>query len=240
MIFNILLVIHFVSDFYLQNDSKVERKSNQDLLTWKFYKTEMFKHTILYVFLSSVIFTLFSSDDIFDYIIVVGIFFSHGAIDIIKIQFSKRYEKCKIHLFLLDQVIHISILYFLSMYILSEFEPLEWIEVSNTLVLYALIILLLGKTANVVFGILFDNFKPDRNDTDDGHKNAGGLIGIMERLLIFILLVSGNIGSIGFIIAAKSVARFKKLSETQFGEYFLLGTLFSVLYTLLVYYLFLV
>ncbi|AUD65645.1 hypothetical protein BK011_08050 [Tenericutes bacterium MZ-XQ] len=238
MIFNLLLIFHFLSDFYLQNDTKVEMKANQKLLTLKFYKTEMFKHVLLYIIVSSLVFTLFVSNDVIDYLIVICAFLTHGVIDVIKIKLNKKYDGLKKQLFLLDQTIHILILYFVSEYIVNNFSILEWISIDNSYLLYILIILLLGRTANIIFGILFENYKPENQTIDDGHKNAGGLIGIMERILIFVFLVSGNIGSVGFIIAAKSVARFKKLSETQFGEYFLLGTLYSVLFTLLTYYIF--
>jgi hypothetical protein len=238
MIFNFLLIVHFLADFYLQNDTKVEMKANQKLCTKKFYKTEMFKHVLLYIIISSLVFTLFVSNDVVDYVVIICAFVSHGVIDVIKIKLNKKYGGLKKHLFLLDQTIHILILYFVSEYIVNNFSKLEWITINNSYLLYILVILLLGRTANIIFGILFETYKPENKTIDDGHKNAGGLIGIMERILIFVFLVSGNIGSVGFIIAAKSVARFKKLSETQFGEYFLLGTLYSVLYTVLVYYIF--
>jgi hypothetical protein len=238
MIFNLLLIFHFLADFYLQNDMKVEIKATQKFWTLKFYKTEMFRHVLLYIIISSLVFTLFVSNNVVDYLIVICAFLTHGVIDVIKIKLNKKYDGLKKYLFLLDQTIHILVLYFVSQYIVDNFSILEWISIDKTYLLYILIILMLGRTANIIFGILFENYKPENKSVDDGHKNAGGLIGIMERFLIFVFLVSGNIGSVGFIIAAKSVARFKKLSETQFGEYFLLGTLYSVLYTVLVYYIF--
>lgn len=63
---------------------------------------------------------------------------------------------------------------------------------------------------------------------------TGRLIGIVERLLIMLLAVAGQYGAIGFVLAAKSIARFKKLDDQQFAEYYLLGTLLSALIALLV------
>lgn len=64
---------------------------------------------------------------------------------------------------------------------------------------------------------------------------AGKWIGILERILIVIFLYSNQFASIGFIIAVKSLARFKMLENKIFSEYYLMGTMISVVYTFIVY-----
>ncbi|GIN70303.1 hypothetical protein J14TS2_07780 [Bacillus sp. J14TS2] len=59
-------------------------------------------------------------------------------------------------------------------------------------------------------------------------RSRGKLIGYIERLLVIILTVIGAYPSIAFIIAAKSIARFKQLDDRNWSEYFLLGTLTSI------------
>ncbi|MBO0992970.1 DUF3307 domain-containing protein [Bacillus sp. SD088] len=59
-------------------------------------------------------------------------------------------------------------------------------------------------------------------------RSRGKLIGYIERLLVIILTVIGAYPSIAFIIAAKSIARFKQLNDRNWAEYFLLGTLTSI------------
>ncbi len=68
----------------------------------------------------------------------------------------------------------------------------------------------------------------------DGHAlpaglpNGGRLIGILERGIIFMLIVAGQPAGIGFLIAAKSVLRFETTSKDQSaGEYVIVGTLAS-------------
>ncbi|MHB8892712.1 MAG: DUF3307 domain-containing protein [Candidatus Limnocylindrales bacterium] len=56
----------------------------------------------------------------------------------------------------------------------------------------------------------------------------GATIGALERLLIVVLLLTGAEAAVGFVIAAKTIARFKQLDERGFAEYYLLGTLASV------------
>ena len=58
--------------------------------------------------------------------------------------------------------------------------------------------------------------------------SRGRLIGYIERLLVISLVIVAAYPSIAFIIAAKSIARFKQLDDRNWAEYFLLGTLISI------------
>jgi hypothetical protein len=61
----------------------------------------------------------------------------------------------------------------------------------------------------------------------------GRAIGSLERALALTLVLLGEYGAVGWIIAAKSLARFKALEEREFAEYFLIGTLASFLLAVL-------
>jgi Protein of unknown function (DUF3307) len=61
-----------------------------------------------------------------------------------------------------------------------------------------------------------------------GLKNGGRAIGMLERGLIFLLVMVGQPGGIGFLIAAKSVLRFGTVGDDRaFSEYVIIGTLAS-------------
>ena len=65
---------------------------------------------------------------------------------------------------------------------------------------------------------------------DESLPRGGQLIGRLERLMIFMLVLAGQAGAIGFLIAAKSVLRFNELArdrELRIGEYVIIGTLAS-------------
>jgi len=67
----------------------------------------------------------------------------------------------------------------------------------------------------------------------------GNKIGSLERLLILLLLYANQFGVIGFVFTAKSIARWKNLSESKdFAEYYLVGTFLSVIIVVAVYYIF--
>jgi hypothetical protein len=64
----------------------------------------------------------------------------------------------------------------------------------------------------------------------EAEYNAGRVIGIVERYLMFgVLLFSDNYEALAFILAAKGFARFKQMEQRTYAEYVLIGTLLSTL-----------
>ncbi len=64
--------------------------------------------------------------------------------------------------------------------------------------------------------------------TTGSPARVGEAIGVLERLLIVTFVMTGAEAAVGFVIAAKTLARFKQLDDRGFAEYYLLGTLASV------------
>ena len=71
-------------------------------------------------------------------------------------------------------------------------------------------------------------------DDDKGLKGAGRIIGCLERGITYIFASSGEYGAISFILAAKSITRFNELKDRKFAEYYLIGTLMSILFAIIV------
>lgn len=68
-----------------------------------------------------------------------------------------------------------------------------------------------------------------------GLPQAGRMIGLLERALIFLMVLAGQPAGIGFLIAAKSVLRFDTASKDQrASEYVIIGTLASFGWALLI------
>lgn len=100
-----------------------------------------------------------------------------------------------------------------------------------------LVILICGKPAAVFISLLFETIfesaectdrQANSNEENDSVK-IGALIGILEREIILILGIMGQYGAIGFVLTAKSLARFKQLEKQSFAEKYLVGTLLSSL-----------
>lgn len=72
------------------------------------------------------------------------------------------------------------------------------------------------------------------NGSDWQTLRAGRVIGVLERWLIVTLVLISQYALLGLVLTAKSIARFRQLEEARFAEYYLLGTLYSLLIALLV------
>ncbi|NPV54592.1 MAG: DUF3307 domain-containing protein [Firmicutes bacterium] len=62
---------------------------------------------------------------------------------------------------------------------------------------------------------------------------AGKYIGIVERTFMLTLVLVNAFQSLGFVLTAKSLARFSELNDMKFAEYYLVGTLTSATVALL-------
>lgn len=67
-----------------------------------------------------------------------------------------------------------------------------------------------------------------------GLKGAGMVIGIAERVMVLTFVLVNQYTAITVIFAAKSIARFNELKDRKMAEYYLIGTLVSITFALLV------
>jgi len=74
--------------------------------------------------------------------------------------------------------------------------------------------------------------KTDETITDQQY-NTGRVIGMLERIFIYLFTIAGQYAAIGFILTAKGVVRYKEFENRTFAEYVLIGTLLSALLALL-------
>jgi len=73
----------------------------------------------------------------------------------------------------------------------------------------------------------------DEAAVDEEDYGAGRVIGILERVLVYHLVLNDQYSAIGLVLAAKSFTRFKDLEKRQRAEYVLIGTLASTLLAML-------
>jgi hypothetical protein len=89
--------------------------------------------------------------------------------------------------------------------------------------------------------LLLKSFQPD--DLPVGMPNAGRMIGYLERALILTFLIIGQPTLIGFVLTVKAIYRYGDIqgdcnTKMKLSEYFIIGTLISVLLTVLIYVVF--
>lgn len=111
-------------------------------------------------------------------------------------------------------------------------EVLKWI----------LALLLVLRPTNIALKELIGYRKPsnptsEQNESEKHETSfpeTGAIIGSLERVVILILASLGQYAAIALVIADKSMARYKRISESSaFAEYYLLGTLASLMVALI-------
>jgi hypothetical protein len=75
--------------------------------------------------------------------------------------------------------------------------------------------------------------EPKKEAGEVDPERMGATIGVLERLLVVVLIPAGGPAAVGFVVAAKTLARFKELNKKRFAERYLLGTMASVTVALL-------
>ena len=109
---------------------------------------------------------------------------------------------------------------------------------TNKLLIALIVFLVVTIVTGIFIKIFINDLMPEKSTSDainaisdstasNGAKNGGFIIGILERILIFISMLIDYYSIIGFILTAKSIARFNKLSDQRFAEYFIIGNLIS-------------
>lgn len=99
-------------------------------------------------------------------------------------------------------------------------------------VIYTFFIYIIGYilaiwVSHIIVKKIIEKFKP--KNVKDSVMGAGTVIGILERIFTITFVLVGEYTAIALVIAAKSIARFEELKERGFAEYYLIGTLSSIL-----------
>ncbi len=133
----------------------------------------------------------------------------------------------------------------LGFYILSFYNMLGMSITPSLFLRFIFVLLVIGKPGNIIIRELNNKDKiidlskkekyiiiDDKSNISDEteYKNAGKCIGILERILIVILVILNQYAAVGLIFAAKSLTRYNKIiTIPSFAEYYLVGTLLSLL-----------
>ena len=247
--FLFLLLIHVIGDYYFQSNELAKRKCTSIL--------SLLKHCTIY----AVICVLFLIP-VYDPWILLGLVMlagSHLVIDLIKYMYIKRIHKKKLldtdqerRLYIVDQLMHmfsIALIAFVFAVKGIKFTALPYVHLffetigipASVAFCWILALLIIYKPVNVSIKKLITLHKPleitETADTISSKEiNVGGFIGLLERLIILVLLSVNQYSAIGLVLAAKSIARYDKISKDQsFAEYYLLGTLLSTISVIITY-----
>ena len=253
-VFIVLLLGHILGDYYFQSDELARRREREwraVILHCVYYFACMAGVFALCV--------AASEHMLLPLLAAGAAHFVIDALKYAALQSEWVRQRRRSHIFLLDQALHLASLCAIRQFMCQGLAvygyltrvPAGWPALPLSLVLAVLIILKpvgvfisqsalaeLRKAAPDAADETDETDKTDKSpapiaeDTANGHADAtpsGQAIGYLERVVIFFLLLYGELGAIGFVLTAKSVARFNDIEHDRTkAEYFLIGTLLSV------------
>ncbi|WP_299665359.1 DUF3307 domain-containing protein [uncultured Polaribacter sp.] len=215
-----ILLAHILGDFVFQSEKWVKDKEEQKIKSSKLYL-----HIAIHALLLLIVLQLNLATYGFGFIMII---ISHFIFDVAKLYFQKK--KTKRVWFFIDQVLHLSALIFVAaMYANFNFSVEDFF--TDKTLLLAIAILLVTSVSAIIIKVFITQWNPEsKNENDDSLAKAGRYIGILERLFVFVFVITNHWEAIGFLLAAKSVFRFgdlKSSKDRKLTEYILIGTLLS-------------
>lgn len=208
------LLAHLVSDFYLQTEKSCQSKADN-----AFKSRHLYIHALI-TFACAWLFSL-----------SVGYWWAALLIAALHLIIDGLKLVCKNlkSVFFIDQLLHVVVIVaVVALYnkvcgtafceCMPETKVLLWIV--------AFVFCL--RPANFIIQNIFKDAEisiPDGGKVDN-LPNAGHVIGNVERMLTLVFVMLGQYEAIGFLLAAKSLLRFRE-TDTVKSEYVLVGTLLS-------------
>lgn len=256
MVYKVLIIGHLLGDFYFQTNRLAENKTKK-------VKGLALHGILYFAALLLVLLLFVNKGISLEMIVgLTGISIFHCVVDCVKIRLERKAENTEKYghiIFLTDQFVHLLFLYlFINICEITVGKD-ALLSASPQSSLYTYISwtaagLLCWKPASIFVAIIFKSIPNIINQSEsDAMKQEGSCrqeecpykkieaesvkvgswIGILEREIILILGILDQFGAIGFVLAAKSMARFKQLENKAFAEKYLVGTLLSTLISFL-------
>jgi len=246
--FLLLLSIHIIADFYLQTQKIADTKNQKN--------RNLIKHILIYLLCGIIFLALVPS--VQTTLAILLVVASHGLIDwakklvLAKIKVKKATQTTiDAIMFFADQVAHVIIIFIISCLFVAWGGEIRLARIiSNActnlnlnvglFARWGISILLVCKPTNIILKTIIVKYSPksDGKDIDTEKVKAGAFIGSIERLLVLIFFALAQYASVGLILTAKSIVRYSEFAaDKDFADYYIIGTLTSLLSGIIVYYL---
>ena len=215
------LLAHLVSDFYLQTEKSCSSKADNA------YKSV---HLYIHASITFACTWLFSMHLGFWWAALL-IAVLHLLIDGLKSVFKEVKGA-----FFIDQLLHCIVIAAVSVIYCkvqgSAFPG--WLPATNVL-LWSMAFVFCLRPTNFIIKAIFKDAAisiPGTGDESQSLPNAGRVIGNVERALTLVFVLLGQYEAIGFLLAGKSLLRFRETDSVK-SEYVLVGTLLSFAFAIL-------
>lgn len=237
-VFYVFLMGHLLGDFYFQSDELANKKKTSI--------KELLKHSFIYFIVMICVSIVVFHYNIVKWAIMLSVI--HFGIDFLKCMIDhKKHDINETQIYIIDQLLHIGTIFLVvcamiwNHEIISLQPILTYFKVVPTdltfILSWLLMLCIILIPASVTIKITLRKFQPENKHKEKGKPSAGALIGMLERVFIAMMLSVGQYSAIGFVLTAKSIARYKKIiDDPEFSEYYLLGTLLSSIIVIASYY----
>jgi hypothetical protein len=161
---------------------------------------------------------------------VLGVAAAHVLVDAGKTALSARAPRLDLEWFLADQAVHVGVIAAAWAWLAPRaalFDPS--IADPGTLRATGVLVAAYAFNVNGASSLVVAVLERCRIAARDAGPSAGRVVGILERMLALTLLLQDKWEALGLLVAAKSLARFRDLDERARAEYYLVGTLLSLL-----------
>jgi Protein of unknown function (DUF3307) len=236
-IFLILCLGHLASDFLLQTDAMVKDKKHGGAAAYG-------KHGVIH-YVAILVVAAFADPALLVRIrfqtICIALIAAHLLIDFCK---ERLTAAAKIRddalTFLADQSVH-AVTIVAAALLITGTSPVVAVErlealvprrdkILAVLVIYFAVVFAGGYAIRYLTRPLTRHLPQLGDETIQSLRNAGMYIGWLERSLVLTAMILRSPATVGLVLAAKSIARFPELGKSErFAEYFLIGTLLSLL-----------
>ncbi len=228
MILKVLLIAHFLADFTFQSEAIAEKKSSD--------QRSLLIHSAIYAAVMAA--ACFAGvSPMYAILPAVILAASHFVIDECKCLAARKWDS--IWLLLIDQALHVAVIWLVCRFLLLDKVPsvlllaARKVARANNILAIALILIVNWDPACVLVRKLFDELSTGQERAAFlDEPRAGRIIGKLERFIIVILMLTGQASAIGFVLTAKSIARFKQFEVKGFAERYLVGTLASTAFAI--------
>lgn len=208
------LLAHLVSDFYLQTENSCKSKADN-----AFKSRHLYFHALI-TFACAWLFSL----NVGYWWAALLIAVLHLVIDGLKSVFKNKRGA-----FFIDQLLHLAVIVAVVLIFnnIGEVSFPSWLPETEVLLWIVAFVFCL-RPANFIIQNIFKDARISipESGKENSLPNAGRVIGNVERMLTLVFVMLGQFEAIGFLLAAKSLLRFRE-TDTVKSEYVLVGTLLS-------------
>jgi hypothetical protein len=273
-VYTLLIFAHVLSEFYLQSDKNAEKvmrkriepsiktedttgieNEREKILLFHYFVYSASMAVVIYI---GLIYGLPFNKNIIRLWVFLSV--SHCYIDwfkgfLLKLKCMAKFEKFNL---INDQILHLLLISITWAVFGRDLQVNGFIEFKSKILPDVPVYLLVLGVLLVIRPVgrliksneVFDLAKKSDFPSDDEKKkdNAGQMVGYLERIIVFFLLILKAYTAIAFVISAKSIIRFPEIKKAEDdgksedgtnakvnkAEYFLIGTLMSMASTFLI------